>query len=63
MDVYELPYEIVKVRPFLEDFEWALEDIELVMLSISEGESAEQAVASWMHDNPDQVTEWLNYFE
>lgn len=52
-----------EIVTFLKDFEWALEDIELVMLSISEGESAEQAVASWMHDNPDQVTEWLNYFE
>ncbi len=52
-----------EIFEFLVDFEWALEDIEQVMLYISEGDSAKQAAERWMNDNPDQVEEWLSYFE
>ncbi len=52
-----------EIAAFLEDFEWPLEDIEQVMLYISDGESADQAANRWMEDNPEQVEEWLSYFE
>lgn len=52
-----------EVTQFLENFEWSLDDIELVMLYISEGETADQAATRWMSENPEQVEEWLAYFE
>ncbi len=52
-----------EIYAFLEDFEWSLEDIEQVMLYIGEGDSPEQATERWMNDNPEQVDEWLSYFE
>lgn len=52
-----------EIVQFLEDFEWPIEEIEQVMLYISEGEPADQAAKRWMNDNPEQVDEWLSYFE
>lgn len=52
-----------EIQHFLENFKWPIEEIEKVMLDISEGASADQATTSWMDDNPEQVEEWLQLLQ
>lgn len=47
----------------LENFYWEVEDMESVMLDIQEGSTAEQAARSWVDDNQDKVSEWLEDIE
>ena len=42
----------------LDAFYWTTEDVEEVMLAISEGESPEDAAAQWVEENQDKVDEW-----
>lgn len=43
----------------LENFEWDIEEIESIMLAISDGVSAEEAASHWIKENPEQVAAWL----
>jgi len=47
----------------LEQFEWPTEDMEAVMLEISEGASPEEAAADYVADNADKVDEWTDGVE
>ncbi|WP_047982502.1 glycine betaine ABC transporter substrate-binding protein [Ornithinibacillus contaminans] len=47
----------------LDNFNWSSEDIEAVMLEISEGTDPEEAAANWVEANPDKVAEWTEGLE
>ncbi|MEN2466689.1 glycine betaine ABC transporter substrate-binding protein [Ornithinibacillus sp. JPR2-1] len=47
----------------LDNFFWTPEDLESVMLDISEGMSEEEAAAKWVEENPDKVAEWTEGIE
>ncbi|MEN2767716.1 glycine betaine ABC transporter substrate-binding protein [Ornithinibacillus xuwenensis] len=47
----------------LDNFNWTTEDIESVMLEISEGADAEEAAANWVEDNQEKVSEWTEGIE
>lgn len=47
----------------LDNFYWSPEDIESVMLDISEGMDEEEAAAKWIEENPDKVAEWTEGIE
>lgn len=42
----------------LDQFNWTTEEMESIMLDISEGEDPEDAAETWIEANPDRVTEW-----
>lgn len=42
----------------LDQFNWTTEDIETVMLAISEGEDPKDAAKAWINDHPEEVTAW-----
>ena len=42
----------------LENFYWELDEMEEVMLNISEGAEPEDAAAQWVEENQDRVSEW-----
>lgn len=42
----------------LDNFNWTLEEMEEVMLEISEGAEPEEAAANWVEANPELVEEW-----
>ncbi|EKU93927.1 Glycine betaine-binding protein precursor [Alloiococcus otitis] len=42
----------------LENFYWELDEMEEVMLDISEGAEPEDAAAQWVEENQDRVSEW-----
>src|SRR5699024_1848788 len=44
----------------LENFEWDSDDMEAVMLEISEGADPEEAAAEWVEENEDKVAEWTD---
>ena len=48
-----LAYEI------LDNFNWSSEDMETVMLEISQGSSPEDAASAWVEANRDKVNEWI----
>ncbi|AMB94390.1 glycine/betaine ABC transporter substrate-binding protein [Aerococcus sanguinicola] len=43
----------------LDQFNWSLDDMESVMLEISNGKDPQQAAIEWIDANPDKVEEWL----
>lgn len=47
----------------LNQFNWKTEDMESVMLEISEGEEPEDAAQNWIDDNQDKVDEWIDGVE
>ncbi|WP_182200855.1 glycine betaine ABC transporter substrate-binding protein [Paraliobacillus salinarum] len=47
----------------LDNFNWAAEDIESVMLEIQNGTSPEDAAANWIENNQDKVDEWTSGVE
>src|SRR5699024_9910915 len=42
----------------LDNFNWTPDDLEEVMLKVSEGASPEDAAAEWISENEDAVAEW-----
>ncbi len=42
----------------LDQFNWSSEEVESLMLVISEGEDPEDAAEAWIEENPDRVAEW-----
>nr|WP_035053353.1 glycine betaine ABC transporter substrate-binding protein [Carnobacterium pleistocenium] len=42
----------------LDQFNWTTEEMESLMLAISEGEDPEDAAETWIEENPDRVAEW-----
>ena len=44
----------------LDNFHWEPEDLEDVMLEISDGADPEEAAADWVEDNQDAVDEWTD---
>lgn len=44
----------------LDNFEWTPEDLEEVMLKVSEGADPKDAAAEWIEDNQDKVDEWTD---
>jgi glycine betaine/proline transport system substrate-binding protein len=42
----------------LDNFHWTPDDLEAVMLEISEGADPKEAAADWIEDNQDKVDEW-----
>lgn len=42
----------------LDQFNWTTEEMESIMLDISEGEDPEDAAETWIEENPDRVAEW-----
>ncbi|MHA6252802.1 glycine betaine ABC transporter substrate-binding protein [Oceanobacillus sp. CAU 1775] len=47
----------------LDNFNWTTDDIEAVMLDITEGASPEEAAANWVEANQDRVDEWTEGLE
>lgn len=43
----------------LDQFNWTSEDMEEVMLEISDGEDAEVAAKNWVEGNEDKINEWI----
>lgn len=43
----------------IDNFHWGVDDIESVMLDISEGMSPEEAARKWIDNNKDKVDEWI----
>lgn len=48
------------VYNILNNFSWTQEDMEEVMLNISNGMSPEDAAQQWIDDNQDTVNSWLS---
>ncbi|BCP64741.1 glycine betaine/carnitine/choline ABC transporter substrate-binding protein [Streptococcus parasuis] len=44
----------------IDQFNWEPEDMQAVMLAISEGKTPRQAVRDWIELNPDKVKKWLD---
>jgi glycine betaine/proline transport system substrate-binding protein len=42
----------------LDQFNWTTEEMEGLMLAISEGEDPEDAAEAWIEENPDRIAEW-----
>lgn len=55
--------EFPAIYRFVEEFEWSVDDISLVMLYISEGLTAREATNRWVNDNPQQFQEWLDILQ
>lgn len=47
----------------LDNFNWTVDDIESIMLEVSEGTSPEEAAATWIEENQDKVDEWTEGIE
>ncbi|AUJ25720.1 glycine betaine ABC transporter substrate-binding protein [Virgibacillus dokdonensis] len=47
----------------LDQFNWTAEDMEAVMLEISDGAKPTEAAANWVEENQDKVDEWLKGVE
>ncbi|SHH04915.1 glycine betaine ABC transporter substrate-binding protein [Virgibacillus chiguensis] len=47
----------------LDQFSWTAEDMEAVMLEISDGAKPTEAAANWIEENQDKVDEWLKGVE
>ncbi|GIO23953.1 glycine betaine ABC transporter substrate-binding protein [Oceanobacillus sp. J11TS1] len=52
-----------EVYQVLDNFNWTTDDMEEVMLNISEGASPEDAAAEWVEANQDKVDEWTEGIE
>jgi glycine betaine/proline transport system substrate-binding protein len=44
----------------IDQFNWEPEDMQAVMLAISEGKTPRQSARDWIELNPDKVKEWLD---
>lgn len=44
----------------LDQFHWTTDEMEEVMLNISNGEDPADAAKAWIEENPDRVAEWTN---
>ncbi len=44
----------------LDQFHWTTDEMEEVMLNISNGEDSADAAKAWIEENPDRVAEWTN---
>lgn len=58
-----LEEDMPEVYRVLDNFSWTTDDIESVMLDISEGTSPEDAAAAWVKENQDKVAEWTEGIE
>lgn len=58
-----LEEDMPEVYRVLDNFSWTTDDIESVMLDISEGTSPEDAAAAWVEENQDKVAEWTEGIE
>ncbi|WP_373738552.1 ABC transporter permease/substrate binding protein [Jeotgalibaca porci] len=54
-----LEEDIPEVYKVLDNFNWELEDMQSVMLEMSEGLAPEVAARNWIDANPDKVESWL----
>ncbi|WP_225742728.1 glycine betaine ABC transporter substrate-binding protein [Marinilactibacillus sp. Marseille-P9653] len=53
-----LAEDMPEAHQVLENFNWTVEDMEAVMLEISEGVDPEEAARNWVDANQDTVDEW-----
>ncbi|GAB3056682.1 glycine betaine ABC transporter substrate-binding protein [Salinicoccus sesuvii] len=53
-----LEEEAPEAYTILDQFQWEPEDIESVMLEVSNGTDVEEASATWIDENSDKVAEW-----
>lgn len=53
-----LAEDMPEAHEVLENFNWTVEDMEAVMLEISEGVDPEEAARNWVDANEDKVSEW-----
>lgn len=58
-----LEEDLPEVYQVLDNFHWSTEDMEEVMLEISEGANPEDAAAEWVENNQDKVDEWTEGIE
>jgi glycine betaine/proline transport system substrate-binding protein len=58
-----LEEDMPEVYQVLDNFFWTTDDIEAVMLDISEGTSPEDAAATWVEENQETVAEWTEGIE
>lgn len=54
-----LEEDMPEVYKVLDNFNWSLEDMQSVMLEMSEGVTPEVAARNWIDANPDKVESWL----
>ncbi|WP_373742858.1 ABC transporter permease/substrate binding protein [Jeotgalibaca porci] len=54
-----LEEDMPEVYKVLDNFNWELEDMQSVMLEMSEGVAPEVAARNWIDANPDKVASWL----
>ncbi|MGO4960270.1 ABC transporter permease/substrate binding protein [Jeotgalibaca porci] len=54
-----LEEDMPEVYKVLDNFNWELEDMQSVMLEMSEGVAPEVAARNWIEANPDKVESWL----
>jgi len=54
----DLEKDMPEAYQVLDQFNWTTEDIETVMLAISEGENPKNAAKAWIDDNPEKVAAW-----
>ena len=54
-----LEEDMPEVYKVLDNFNWELEDMQSVMLEMSEGVAPEVAARNWIDANPDKVESWL----
>lgn len=54
-----LEEDMPEVYTILDNFFWEMEDMESVMLEISEGADPQTAARNWVTENPDKVESWL----
>ena len=58
-----LEEDLPEVYQVLDNFYWSTDDMESVMLDISEGTSPVDAAAAWVEENQDKVDEWTEDIE
>lgn len=55
-----LEEDMPEAYQILDQFNWTTEEMESIMLDISEGEDPEDAAETWIEENPDRVAEWTD---
>ena len=58
-----LEEDLPEAYQVLDNFNWTTDDIESIMLEVSEGTSPEDAAATWIEANRDKVDEWIEGIE
>lgn len=58
-----LEEDMPEVYQVLDEFYWTAEDMEEVMLDMSEGMEPEEAASKWIEKNQDKVDEWIKGIE